>query len=196
MNDFTASNGIHLHMTPGQIADAYLLGTIPDEQGPVGFIPELHATASQKGMEALREFFQMEADERYGKWRSKLHPDCFAVWAYVGETIHICSDKYPAAGSAKWTFDRESCLDGDTIEHEVAREFFDAHPEPKPWHDAKPGEVWDVDMPDGGMRAVTFYAGGQDIPQVVFRDAFTQDVVTVESEDIRDARRIYPEPAV
>ena len=57
MNTFTASNGVEIRPEEGYGAVVSNLTLINEE------------------MEALREFFQAEADERAGRWRWVEHPD-------------------------------------------------------------------------------------------------------------------------
>lgn len=64
----------------------------------------------------------------------------------------------------------------------------DAHSKGKPWHDAKPGELWDV---DGKPRAVMARLFGQ---PPTFADPFAQlSGYPVTSTNIHTARRIWPE---
>lgn len=73
-------------------------------------------------------------------------------------------------------------------------EFYDEHPDlrPKLWLKATPGEVWDVDLPSGGIRAVTVHSVRHVEPITVFRDPHTQVEVELEDVSIRDARRVWP----
>ena len=92
--------------------------------------------------EALRAFFQAERDEQLGRWRDPENPDivCYpvacdldAVWVmYEGDWT-----RYHASRSG-WE---------DVLPHyvsETAGRYFAAHPEPKPWHAARPDcdEIW------------------------------------------------------
>lgn len=67
--------------------------------------------------------------------------------------------------------------------HEIADRFFAAHPEPKPWHDAKPGEVWEVENVTGSPRNAWALDSG----------AFMyEDESWVTRDSIVSARRIWP----
>ncbi|MDF2047103.1 hypothetical protein P2P98_13125 [Microbacterium sp. Kw_RZR3] len=133
---FTASNGIPVHLTT-DASNVPVLTTLTKEFA--------HPFISARGddVQALREFFQAEADERVGRWRDP-EDAVFVVysggaWDGVYSPIRVVAER----NGASWLLDRE--------DHEpnvpatvlaVARRYFDAHPEPKPWHDAAEGEVW------------------------------------------------------
>jgi hypothetical protein len=175
VNDFTASNGI----------------TIAEE------VTTLSSGALMHG--ALREFFRAEEDARLGRWRWPENPDITVRVAPKhaqppggdGGTVMIQQDSDGYVGY----YDRDSLPEITDKTGGIVRAghaYFDAHPEPKPWHDAGPAEVWDVDLSWGGMRAVTVYSGRHDEPITVFRDAHTQTEIETDDPGIRDARRIYP----
>lgn len=86
-------------------------------------------------MQALREFFRAEEDERLGRWRWP--GDCDYVVTPAGNH-HVWTVHEPT-GMAVYTV-RGSQLAGAF--KDAARAYFDAHPEPKPWDKAKRGEVW------------------------------------------------------
>lgn len=182
MNDFTASNGMQIRTHP----------SIPEAFGI--FNPKGDSTLNNSydhlnlgEMQALREFFQAEADERYGVWRSPGDPDVM-VYEIDQDTVRVLD---PSSHGNAATLSRGNRGDGPLSR--VAQAYFDAHPEPKPWHDAAPGEVWDVDLPSGGMRAVTFYSARHEEPTTVFRDAHTQVEIETDDPTIRDARCLFSE---
>lgn len=182
MNDFTASNGIRVLSEDGVTFD---LRTY-DGASMLQDAPWLGSMY----MHALREFFQVEADERLGRWR---HGD-FIVYDR-GDYVQVIHEPDGASGIlGSWTR-AEASGDRELSSGfgEAARAYFDAHPEPKPWHDAAPGEVWDVDLPSGGMRAVTFYSARHEEPITVFRDAHTQVEIETDDPTIRDARCLFSE---
>ena len=69
--------------------------------------------------------------------------------------------------------------------HEIADRFFAAHPEPKPWHDAKPGEVW-VIVTENVAKEVAV----QRTPNGLWQ--FCDGVVRDDELPIFSARRIWP----
>lgn len=177
MNDFTASNGIEIRITTDLGGDKYLHGTVPDEVGPVGFTPELHATASEKGLEALREFFQAEADERLGRWRWPENPD-FVVYDNDDEDggVWVHSEREPGAIQYQSPGDvPHAWVSTEAGYVAAARAYFDAHPEPKPWDEAKPGDVWRFETSDDRRHALGWVA----------QDG-TWDLMTPRGENVRE----------
>ena len=65
--------------------------------------------------------------------------------------------------------------------------FFDAHTEPKPWHDAKEGEVWELTF-GGNADAHAWFVNGY-----YFQSTKTLTNVDRRSSRITSARRIWPE---
>ena len=111
MNTFTASNGYKV--TPnGDGANVYrgIMSTpiYPDE------------------MQALREFFQAESDERAGRWRWAERPD-YVVYD-TGDRIEVVVlDESTGCMENVW---RGKERPGSYM-HDAARAYFEAHPEPK-----------------------------------------------------------------
>lgn len=179
MNTFTASNGI-------LIKDQEAGLTVVCSGGREDHV----LTPSESN--ALREFFRAEEDERLGRWRWPEDPD------YVVTT----SDQFRAGEREGWAiFTHEptglSCsaarsarggLRVDQRFPEVADAFFAAHPEPKPWHKAEPGQVWLV---NGKVRAVVERVREPH----TFADPFYREMgIPVTDPSIVDARRITWEP--
>ena len=89
--------------------------------------------------EALRAFFQAERDDALGRWRDPENMDMVAYRTPedddgCGRCILLLDEN---TGDNHWEWERIACS-GPGLR------YFDAHPqpEPKPWVDAKPGEVW------------------------------------------------------
>ena len=76
---------------------------------------------------ALREFFLAERDAELGRWRSKEHPEYVVYPKHDGSVLVVLE----GAGEGAYHY-------------RVAVEYFAAHPERQPWHDAQPGEVWEL----------------------------------------------------
>ena len=134
MNEFTASNGI-----PVQIYfDGH--GPILQVKNTDGTYPA--AIAAGDHIDALREFFRAEEDDRLGRWRWPENPDLY-VHAYSRDEGVVVHERT----TETYSYDR-SAIEGlrsvDTASDfaRAARAYFDAHPEPKPWHDAKCGDYW------------------------------------------------------
>ena len=134
---FTASNGIPVTLT----VDGRLIVENADHTYPATIAADEH-------VQALREFFRHEEDERLARWRWPENTD------YVVYPLGLDADGFRYArvllertgASGTW---QEGQRPSGALSHPdglgilAAMAFFDAHPEPKPaWHDAKPGEVW------------------------------------------------------
>ena len=125
MNDFTASNGVKISL---------------DVAGDYKFEGNESLYDIQKGgsnEQALREFFRAEDDARLGRWRWPENPDIYVCGESVG-FVTVVDEKDPANPG---TWERH-WHDVRTDLDRAGRAYFDAHPEPKPWHDAADGETW------------------------------------------------------
>lgn len=133
------------------------------------------------------EFFRARRDAELGRWRSPLHPD-YVVYRIgydalvVGERVGL-SQKF-ARGDVDDAENR--------VPAQVAFEYFEAHPERKPWEDAQYGEVW----------AVTHTGGQTDLCRVTSYGRFEQvsgtDVLVrmpLAHPSITAARKVWPEDA-
>lgn len=166
MNDFTASNGVLIAVNETH-SGVYLLGV---KDGIT------HATGGPDGIEALREFFRAEEDKRLGRWRWPENPDYIVYPCNVKTRVRVVCEA--AMSDLEWV-DK-----GDGRPYEfvrAARAYFDAHPEPKPWQEAKPGEVWVVKFRTGP----TFDESALVVPE----SGWDHNLLVV------DARRVWPEVA-
>jgi len=170
---FTASNGTRIRPN-ATVYDE----TAVDSEGLTTFL-------TNHGTDALREFFLHEQDKELGRWRSQLHPE----WTAVADldVVHFRHDGGIRSFSVRL---KSRDYSGWTLElREVAQEYLADHPEPKPWHDKKPGEVWELTyLPLGEPKRTRPFTvdsfGG-------FRN--TQGVRVGLSHEITAARRIWPE---
>ena len=133
-------------------------------------------------VQALREFFRAEEDKRLGRWRDP-ERDSFVVYPQMSAGIIVLCE---TTGTSRLFADRN---DVDSFRSSYlspsAYAYFDAHPEPKPaWHDAKPGEVWVLDVVDIGEGA---YVAGD------FTFSAADHGIPLDCEKITAGRRIYPE---
>lgn len=142
MSEFVASNGSGV----GYATNGVVYLATPDMIGKTYL--------SSGETDALREFFRDERDRELGRWRSKGHPD-FIAYEHGDGRVRFVRE----SDGVSYSFDRAT-VDRFYLEYEaevafqvVAREYFEAHPEPKPWQDAKPGEVWVIDF-DGHTDVV------------------------------------------
>lgn len=128
MTEFTASNGAQIVLT---------------NSGQTGYVlteNEERVSSAYLGFEemvAWREFEQHRRDEDLGRWRWPENPD-YVVYSndpvarlrVVRESDGFVALLDEATDDAGYSF------------QEAARAYFEAHPERKPWEEAKPGEVW------------------------------------------------------
>lgn len=199
MNDFTASNGIGVEIND----EEQIVFAVPNRPtSPVWMKPDERV--------ALREFFRAEEDERLGRWRWPENPD-YVVYAWVAEPsrgnvrgVTVLSERIPR-GYTVWE-DNVHTFHGESVDEEsrrsardAARAYFDAHPERKPWHDAKPGETWRLTVNDRSPLEIdlTFNVIGVEgvIPSRFARPQVggEQMEYPLDSPAITAGRRIWPE---
>jgi hypothetical protein len=176
MEKFTASNGVEITV---------------DEDGDYTFTGGERAAdrwvvrPGGANETALREFFQAERDAELGRWRWSEHPE-YVVYRVPehddddGRSVRIMRETDGFCCSA-W----ERLGDGDIEFFHAARAYFDAHPVPRPWENAKPGEVW-----------VLTGAGGVEQPwrrDNGFWLSCTTGARKYDAERATSGRRIWPE---
>ena len=131
MNDYVADNGV------------VLTGT---DDGSIRWHPGI---SQRRASEALREYFQAERDEELGRWRDPENPDWIIYQADKEDAVWVFNER-EGGGSQYWTRGIAGFYDpaytGYSASHYAADRYFQAHPEPKPWEAAKPGEVWLVTL--------------------------------------------------
>ena len=88
---------------------------------------------------ALREYFQAERDETLGRWRDPENPD-MVCYQRGDDTVYVLDERT----GFTYARTRSDTIDGSDQYDIVADRYFDAHPEPKPWHAARPDcdEIW------------------------------------------------------
>ena len=94
---------------------------------------------------ALREFFQHERDEELGRWRDPDNPrlTVYPTEGYETDEITILDD----VDAETYTITRASAERSQGgWWHDTAKAYFEAHPERKPWEDAKDGEIWEFTL--------------------------------------------------
>lgn len=261
MNNFTASNGVEI-----QVADGYLQAYmyLPEPTQLVN--PQIHATAGPEGMDALREFFRAEEEERIGRWRESDAEEWRVIPGYegyyevscegrvrsvervlpdgrkrAGKILRLCTTK--GNGRLKVSLSRDGVAASVKVHQLVARAFLGqapdgkhmvlhsdgnhlnnhasnlrwgnnsdnvrdsishgtwrnqhtrhAHPEPKPWHRALPGESWVLVYLNEEVPAV---ASSGESGHIIFTASTnegggTEEFVTY-SKHITAGRRIFPE---
>lgn len=179
MNEFTASNGVTVSVDQGV--------QFGPDRGWWGF----YGILGQE-WDALREFFRAERDEELGRWRWPENPD-YVVYP---------SDQFAAGVAGAWVrvvhegtsfveeFARHAAAQAtraDMLFPAAAKAYFDAHPERKPWHEAKEGEVWLLTLPNSTQA---WFVNG-----AYFQSTKTLTNIALDYERITDGRRIWSEEA-
>ena len=91
------------------------------------------------------EYFRAKQDEELGRWRWPINPHWIAM-----DGGRDRDGRRAVALFNELTFERVQANDlvldseGHLIWQRAARAFFEAHPQPKPWHGAQTGEFWSV----------------------------------------------------
>jgi hypothetical protein len=137
VNEYTATNGVTV---------------FPLERGMTFRFPDIGQSKwgiNQEKVDALREFFRAEEDERLGRWRWPEKPE-FIVFPSVAfqhpadsALVQVVNEANGQSRSVRRD-DPDRSLYG--YFSEAAEAYFDAHPEPKPWHNAKEGDVWEFKL--------------------------------------------------
>ncbi|MDQ1111095.1 hypothetical protein QE418_000543 [Microbacterium testaceum] len=180
MNDFTASNGVRVVNLGGKWDQSLFqfAGEIPGLADEICQVREV--VFQDPDVIALREFFQAESDERLGRWRWPENPDYVVYPCSVKTRVRVLRES--GTGDLEWVDQG----DGRSYEFvHAARAYFDAHPEPKPWHDSVEGEVW-ILMFSNSAHAWIVNGG-------YFQSAKTLTNIAKTDTGIISARRIYPE---
>jgi hypothetical protein len=134
VNEYTATNGVNVTVDVENLtfeSDAYS-----------------HTTSLfGEHIDALREFFRAEEDERLGRWRWPENPD-YVVYP-ESDGLHAVLRE-----SAGETTHRNGLAVHD-MEGQAARDYVTAHPDPKPaWHTTRDGDIWMLERTDRpGERA-------------------------------------------
>jgi len=197
---FTASNGVVIREArEREISDFWgkplLWTTDGRDWRPVG-AGELSSspgfTRDSKMWSALSELAWAERDASLGRWRSKEHPD-YVVYV-IDSRVRVLEE----STGMSYGFDRATaefpdyCRAGYDTHAErrfqrVARAYFGAHPEPKPWHNAKPGEAWLITI-DGYAHEWAAVVEESGLFRTKDGQGWTRD-----HEQITAARPLWPE---
>lgn len=143
--------------------------------------------------QALREFFLAERDAELGRWRWPENPDYVVYPSPAGYMVTVL--KEPNGNSGQ--FDREQFSGmmagfetSDPGYSRAAHAYFEAHPERKPWEDAKHGEVWLVSIDDAPETPMTVEHEAFDFPRFIEP---IEGMSYGPKAGITAARRIWPE---
>lgn len=185
MDKYTASNGATITTSDYGSFKTAIIKTVDNEVNLAG----VH-------VDALREFFRAEEDERLGRWRWPENPD-YVVYPNATED-HLrafgegldCVVLRESDGGMKGYVRREDDRARTAITWTyAARAYFDAHPESKPWHGAKPGEAWKLTANGDTGPFVTMLTPSGAVHFI----AGNGTEFIAEASDITDGRRIWPE---
>lgn len=185
MNDFTASNGVKVRRINEYTVD-------------------VEATFERYGV-AIREFFQAEEDERLGRWRWPEDPD-FLVYPVGEKGLVSVLREGSRTGSGPYIQKSVSRDQAERYVLSAGRSFFRAakayfNAQPKPWHDAKEGEIWVLETDLCPKKPSAFHVGLRSEglkpePHPVFDAIATDFPVTyigLNATTIKAGHRIYPE---
>ena len=179
MDNFTASNGTEVNQGLNGSLGVYL-------DSVTGF------TLTGQSVQALREYFEHEEDKRLNRWRWPEKPE-FVVYrdSEALDCVYVFDESDPEAGSV--TIWRGSDLDWPYFQP-AAQAYFKAHPEPKPWHAAKPNELWELRVQGSLLDPEVYRMSHEYGETAIFRPVNNPQRVLFrcDSPDIVDATRIYP----
>lgn len=139
---------------------------------------------------ALREFFQHERDTQLGRWRWPENPD-YVVYPVGGhsDSVRVVLE----TNGAHFNFFRPAMpyrSDDSGFAFNAAHAYFDAHPERKPWENAKEDEIWALKIDTYGGEILGRVAAGRFV--MVDPDQ-PPGLLDVTAPAIKSARRIWPE---
>lgn len=194
MTEFTSSGGFRFERTEDQVHLHSPQGTkyIGGGAGRVG-----RAVAEYADHQAANAL--AKRDEDLGRWR---YNDHIVVYKNPhGEARVVREDN----GSVSEHSRRSASVARPAIPETIlaARAYFAAHPEPKPWHAAKEGEVWMLTVSEWGTRTDPFYVGlrteGLQIePHPVFEPitpAYPISFMGLKATVITAGERLFPREA-
>ena len=183
---FVASNGVTL--------DRY--GLAVGAPG-IGLLVELFN--SEGAHPARIEFYRHLEDERLGRWRWPENPDyvVYPLGLDATDRRYAAALHEPSGITGRWQEGQYRTVpptEATDLGILAVAAYFDAHPEPKPWHAAKPGEVWAVTKTIADEEHACRVARVND--EIMFEPTIRPTFrFAVTSTVIASARRIWPEDA-
>jgi len=190
--EFTASNGYVVRYDP-----TAGLGRLTVHFPSGHNVLDGHDYCTNDELAALREFFQHERDEELGRWRWPENPDIIVVLKQAKSIPRrVVMVMQESTCIVVWRDEAQESGSGRAELDAAARAYFAAHPEPKPWTNPKPGELWELTV--GGITdeyvAVKCREGVNGI-RTMFLPTKNLGAIKLgpEATLITDGRRIYPE---
>jgi hypothetical protein len=188
VNEYTASNGCAIK-TGDRLPTDYIELTVEHSDDS----DRLNTLLKPREWEALREFFRAEEDERLGRWR---WPENEGYIVYPDARYpHLVTVIDESTGLREFRSKSKAGHKRDNFERAAAA-YFDAHREPKPWHDAKFGEVWLLTFTGfetHGSSPWTVRPGRLTTDAAEFIYPQNGNTIALNDTEITAARRIYPE---
>lgn len=183
MEKFTASNGISVMRNPDDGPD------IDYQSWSIG--NALEVLLAPHEVDALREFFQHERDDELGRWRWPKNP---SYVVYPDGTSRRVVDEPTGKTMQVSLHDRKAMTTYLDSYVGAAKAYDEAHPEPKPWHDAKHLEIWALTI-QGCPSEAYIYREGFASRETAFRPVNHEERVKFSADDprITAGRRIWPE---
>jgi hypothetical protein len=146
---------------------------------------------------AVTEAVRAEEDERLGRWRWPenqnyvVYPAAHDPNGDLPGGVNVVVDGSGDMDFYSLSGDFQIPEKGHVTTGEAARAYFDAHPEPKPWHSAQPGEVWVLTTENVGDEVAARVANVNE--RVIFEYVRGLANVGITDPRIVTARRIWPE---
>lgn len=132
----------------------------------------------------LREFFRAERDEELGRWRWPADSS-YVAYPQAPECVRVVDERSGISEVLYRSGDRRQPPLATAGGMDVARAYFEAHPERKPWHEAKEGEVWLLMFPNSTQA---WFVNG-----AYFQSTKTLTNIAKTDPGITAGRRIWPE---
>lgn len=138
-------------------------------------------------VESIEEYFQAKRDKELGRWRWPENPNYLVYPHEDGDFALVVSE---VSGDSTGIYLEADRRTGSNFER-AAVAYFAARPEPKPWHDAKPGEVWVLRVRDESEER-PYTVGDTGFNGEDIRGEYW-GAIPLESHVFTAGRRIWPE---
>ena len=138
-------------------------------------------------VQAAREYFQAERDEQLGRWRDPENPDIVVYALNMEDGEDRCIRLLNELSGATWLDWGRVAYSGSGLR------YFAAHPEPKPWHAARPDcdEIWVLTIHGCEQPVYVTEFGGEPAFQVP-----GGETMSLSHGSITAGHRIWPEPRI
>lgn len=137
--------------------------------------------------QAISEFAQHERDQELGRWRWPENPD-YVVYPPSVRDLRVGVVYEP--DGRRFCFSRELADRDGTNWGRCASAYFKAHLEPKPWHDARNGQLWLIRFDDATSKNVSCLVKNS---RFIYNDPCCEGSVELDNPHIVAGRRVWPE---